>query len=269
MGLRFPGHYGECAATRSNLHGFTLRWFTTICMAEEVPGKSPGRMRTPSIEICLFDSGGENFVPQSNITLSGYLDRPIGRTVNKKGKIMKKRIIVALVAITAFVCGCTSSTRIEWGGKSAVRQSDGTVLVDKDGAPYYEAGANIYKDFNWLTKREERDVSVKVNADGSYEAGLGSRVNDVSSNGVAMVTGGIDATTKLVSTCAAAYATIAGGGAQADSVASIASKIVSYFKEKGGDTSSATTTVSDGTVKVTDGSTTVLCDANGNCSESN
>lgn len=112
---------------------------------------------------------------------------------------MKHMIMtIALAALIAVVTGCTSSTRIEWGGKMAVRQPDGTVLVDANGNPHYESEKNVYKDSNWLTKREERDVKVKVNADGSYEAGIGSRVNDVSTNGIGMVVGGLDATTKLV-----------------------------------------------------------------------
>ena len=168
-------------------------------------------------------------------------------------------MLVALAALTAVFTGCTSSTRIEWGGKMAVRQPDGTVLVDATGTPHYESEKNVYKDSNWLTKREERDV--KVNADGSYEAGIGSRVNDVSTNGIAMVTGGLDATTKLVSTCAAAYMTIAGGGAQADTATALASKLVSYFVDKGGNADKATvsTDAESGTMTVTDGTTSVQC----------
>ena len=175
---------------------------------------------------------------------------------------------IALAALTAVFSGCTSSTRIEWGGKMAVRQPDGTVLVDASGTPHYESEKNVYKDSNWLTKREERDVKVKVNPDGSYEAGIGSRVNDVSTNGIAMVTGGLDATTKLVSTCAAAYVTIAGGGAQADTATALASKLVSYFVNKGGNTYKATvsTDASTGALTVTDGTTSVQC-KDGSCSE--
>lgn len=175
---------------------------------------------------------------------------------------MKRMLmLVALAALTAVFTGCTSSTRIEWGGKMAVRQPDGTVLVDATGTPHYESEKNVYKDSNWLTKREERDVKVKVNADGSYEAGIGSRVNDVSTNGIAMVTGGLDATTKLVSTCAAAYMTIAGGGAQADTATALASKLVSYFVDKGGNADKATvsTDAASGTMTVTDGTTSVQC----------
>lgn len=176
--------------------------------------------------------------------------------------------MVAFAAVAAvMMTGCTSSTSIKWGGKTAVRQPDGTVLVDEKGTPHYENERNEYKDSNWLTKREERDVSVKVNGDGSYEAGIGSRVNDVSSNGVSMVTGGIDAMTKLVSTCAAAYVTIAGGGAQADTVTSVVTKMISYFTSKGGDAAKAKVTAEGGKVKVTDGTTCVSCDKDGNCTE--
>lgn len=179
----------------------------------------------------------------------------------------KMMIMIALAACAAAMTGCTSSTSIKWGGKTAVRQPDGTVLANDKGEPFYESEQNEYEDSNWLTKREERDVKVKVNADGSYEAGIGSRVNDVSSNGVAIVTGSIDATTKLVSTCAAAYVTIAGGGAQADTVTSVVMKMISYFTSKGGDAEKATVTTEDGTVKVTDGTTCISCDVNGNCTE--
>ena len=183
---------------------------------------------------------------------------------------MKKlMMVVAVGAAIATMTGCTSATRIEWGGKKAVRNPDGTVLADKDGKPYYETEKNHYEDSNWLTKREERDVKVDAKADGSYTASLGSRVNDVSTNGIAMVTGGINSMTKLVSTCAAAYVTIAGGGAQADTTAAIVSKIVNYFSSKGGDVTKATVTTdtASNTVKVTDGETTVQCDAQGNCTD--
>jgi hypothetical protein len=76
-----------------------------------------------------------------------------------------------------------------------VRNADGAVLAADDGSPYYETEPNVYEDFNWLTKREERDVKVDVQSDGAYTASLGSRVNDVSTNGIAMVTGGINAMT--------------------------------------------------------------------------
>ena len=180
---------------------------------------------------------------------------------------MKQTMIMA--ALVAACVGCTSSTRIEWGGKSALRNSDGTVITAPDGSPYYESEKNVYEDSNWLTKREERDVKVEVQSNGAYTASLGSRVNDVSTNGIAMVTGGINAMTKLVSTCAAAYVTIAGGGAQADTTAAIVSKMISYFTSKGGDAEKATVTTdaSSGTVKITDGTVGAACTTDGTCSD--
>ena len=177
--------------------------------------------------------------------------------------------ILILAALVAVFAGCTSSTSIKWGGKKAVRDADGTVLTAADGSPYYESEPNIYDDFNWLTKREERDVKVDVQSDGAYTASLGSRVNDVSTNGIAMVTGGIGAMTKLVSTCAAAYATIAGGGAQADAATAIVSKMVKYFTDKGGDAEKAavTTDTVAGTVKISDGTICTSCTADGVCSD--
>ena len=177
--------------------------------------------------------------------------------------------ITILAALVAAFAGCTSSTRIEWGGKAAVRDADGSVIKAPDGTPYYESPKNIYEDSNWLTKREERDVKVEVQADGAYAASLGSRVNDVSTNGIAMVTGGINAMTKLVSTCAAAYVTIAGGGAQADTATAIVSKMVKYFTDKGGNAEKATVTTDTaaGTVKISDGTVCTSCTADGTCSD--
>ena len=177
------------------------------------------------------------------------------------------KLIMILAALVAAFAGCTSSTHIEWGGQSALRNPDGTIITSPEGTPYYESAKNRYDDFNWLTKREEREVSVEVQPTGAYTASLGSRVNDVSTNGIAMVTGGIGALTKLVSTCAAAYVTIAGGGAQADATTAIVSKIVKSFADKGGNTEKATVTTDStkNTLKVSDGSTCVECDAAGNC----
>ena len=178
---------------------------------------------------------------------------------------MKQTMILA--ALVAAFAGCTSSTSIKWGGKKAVRNADGTVLAAANGSPYYESEPNVYDDFNWLTKREERDVKVEVQSDGAYTASLGSRVNDVSTNGIAMVTGGINSMTKLVSACAAAYVTIAGGGAQADTVTDIVSKMVKYFTDKGGNIEKAAVTTEAGMVKLSDGTVCTSCTQDGICSE--
>ena len=49
---------------------------------------------------------------------------------------MKKLIMmIAACAAIAMMTGCTSSTRIEWGGKSAVRNPDGSVITAADAPP--------------------------------------------------------------------------------------------------------------------------------------
>ena len=218
-------------------------------------------------QICVGIKKTHAYVEWLALRLCG---RSHWKTENKKGKTeMKKVMMVAFAAFAAVLIGCTSSTSIKWGGKKAVRQPDGTVLANDKGVPYYESEPNEYEDSNWITKREERDVKVKVNQDGSYEAGIGSRVNDVSTNGIKMVTGGIDAMTKLLATCAAAYVTIAGGGAQADTLTATVTKMISYFSDKGGDASKATVAVDEAAKKLTisDGSTCIECNEAGVCSD--
>ena len=178
----------------------------------------------------------------------------------------KMLMLCALAALSILgLVGCTSSTRIEWGGKTALRNADGVVVVSKDGQPYYETAPNTYKDSNWLTKREEREVEVVANADGSYTAKLGSRTNDVSENGIRMVTGSIEATTKLVSACAEAYVKIAGGGVATDVTTAVVSKVIQAFTSGGGDVGKATVTTTDNAIKVSDGAICTTCDPDGNC----
>lgn len=161
--------------------------------------------------------------------------------------------------------GCTSYTEIKWGGKTALRHADGTVITSPQGEPYYDTAPNTYEDHNWLTKREERDVAVEARPDGSYTAKLGSRTNDVSENGIRMVTGSIEATTKLVSACAEAYVKIAGGGVATDVTTAVVSKVIQAFTSGGGDVGKATVTTTDNAIKVSDGAICTTCDPDGNC----
>ena len=73
--------------------------------------------------------------------------------------------------------------------------------------------------------------------------------------------------TRLVVAVGETYAKVAGGGAQADTVLAVAQRVYSYFTSKGGDPAKATVSEADGKVRVTDGATTVECDAGGSCSE--
>ena len=177
----------------------------------------------------------------------------------------KMLMLCALVALALIgLTGCTSYTEIQWGGKTALRNADGTVITSPQGEPYYETAPNTYEDHNWLTKREERDVAVEARPDGSYTAKLGARTNDVSENGIQMVQGSIEATTKLVTAVGEAYAKISGGAAT-DVTTAVVSKVIQAFTSGGGNAEKATVTTKDNTIKVSDGSICTTCDPQGNC----
>ena len=95
-----------------------------------------------------------------------------------------------------------------------------------------------------------------------YESGMDSNV-------VALVHTSLDGLTKLTEAVGEAYVKICGGGAQADTALKSASKIVNFFREKGGDVTKATVTTDERTktVKVDDGTTCIQCDSEGNCSD--
>ena len=82
---------------------------------------------------------------------------------------------------------------------------------------------------------------------------------------------------KLTVAVGEAYTKIS-GGAQTDTVLDVAAKVANYFRNSGGDAEKATVTTDtatlwdgfragSGTFTVTDGSTSVSCDAAGNCKD--
>lgn len=108
------------------------------------------------------------------------------------------------------------------------------------------------------------DLGVMTN--GTVYLRLDDYHRDLSTNAVVMTKTIFDGASNLAAAVAKAYATIqtAGGSEVASSVAS---KVVSYFKSKGGDPSKSTVTSDGTTIKVTDGTTCISCDAAGNCAE--
>ena len=107
------------------------------------------------------------------------------------------------------------------------------------------------------------DLGVMTN--GTVYLRLDDYHRDLSTNAVVMTKTIFDGSANLAAAVAKAYATIqtAGGSEVASSVVS---KVVSYFKSKGGDASKSTVTSDGNTIKVTDGTTCIQCDAAGNCS---
>lgn len=183
---------------------------------------------------------------------------------------MKKLTIIALAVCAAAITGC-KSIEVERHAQSlaTIQNADGTVSVVKDAAnnPVVLDGGwevDYFQHWNWqkfdrlAAKTNEAELSIN-----NYEGGADA------TNLTQLVHTSLDGLTKLVATAADAYVKVAGGGAQADTAINVASKLVSYFAEKGGDVTKATVTTDTAanTVKVTDGTTSVECDASGNCTD--
>lgn len=103
---------------------------------------------------------------------------------------------------------------------------------------------------------------------GSFRVAIDAYNRDLSTNAVVMTKTIFDGSTNLALAVAKAYATISTGGAS-DAGGALVGKIVSYFKSKGGDPAKSTVTAdsSAGKLTVTDGTTCISCDAEGNCSD--
>ena len=178
---------------------------------------------------------------------------------------MNKLTIIAAIIGCAIMTGCVSE-EITWGGEKAVRQPDGTVLVNKDtGAPYYEKDQNHLERFSHLNDIEFKDFHVKADKD-SYEAGIGTLGSFTGSNTIGVIDASLGGATKLVAECGILYAKIA-GGATVDVASEAAGKVVQFFQSKGGDVDKATATIEGDKLQVTDGTTSVSCTADGTCTE--
>ena len=184
---------------------------------------------------------------------------------------MKKVLMFAAVAaIAAGFTGC-KSIEVERHAASlaTVQNADGTVSVVKDAAgnPVILDGGwevDYFQHWNWqrfdsLSAKAGEGVSLDIN---NYEGGADP------TNLTALVTASFNGGTQLVTAIGDAYVKIAGGGAQASTVLSSAQKIYEYFTSQGGDVTKATvsTNTASNTLQVSDGTTCVECDAQGNCS---
>lgn len=184
---------------------------------------------------------------------------------------MKKLLVViALAACAAAITGC-KSIEVERHAQSlaTIQNADGTVSVVKDAAnnPVVLDGGwevDYFQHWNWqkfdnlAAKTKEAELSIN-----NYEGGADA------TNLTQLVHTSLEGLTKLVATAADAYVKVAGGGAQADTALNAAKKMIEYFAEKGGDVSKATVTTdtASNTVKVSDGTTCISCDAAGNCTD--
>ena len=173
------------------------------------------------------------------------------------------------VALIGICSGC-KSIEVERNAQSlaTIESADGTRTVVKDAAgnPVILDGGwtvDYFQHWNWqkfdsLKATAGAGVSLDIN---KYEGGADA------TNLTQLVQTSLDSMTKLTVAVGEAYTKIA-GGAQADTVLDVAAKVANYFRNSGGDASKANVvTNADGkTLTVSDGTTSVSCDANGNCS---
>lgn len=109
-------------------------------------------------------------------------------------------------------------------------------------------------------------LDLGVGTNGTVYLRLGSYNRDLSTNSVAMVREMFSGGAQLVTAIGDAYVKIAGGGAQADTVLSIAKKAYTAFTGGGGDPSKASVSDDGKTLSISDGSICTTCTADGTCS---
>ena len=178
---------------------------------------------------------------------------------------MKRTVSLCAVlgAALAILTGCVSE-ELTWGGYKAVRQPDGTVLVDKDtGKPYYEKEQNHLERFSHLNDVSLNELHAKADAD-SYEAHLGHLESFTGSNTIGVINASLSGTTKLVAECGVLYAKIA-GGASTDAATAVISKAVEYFKSQGGNVDKAQASTEGDKLTISDGSVCTTCTPDGTC----
>jgi len=179
-------------------------------------------------------------------------------------------ILVVTLAIAAIIMAGCKSIEVQRHASSVatVNKGDGTVEIvkDKDGNPVILDGGwdvDYFQHWNWqkfdsLSATAGKDVTLAIN---NYEGGASA------SNLTAIVNASFSGGAQLAVAIGEAYVKIAGGGSQASTVMDVASKVYSCFSSSGGDVSKATVTTDSATGKmtVTDGTTCVTCDKDGNC----
>lgn len=112
-------------------------------------------------------------------------------------------------------------------------------------------------------------LEIGVHTNGSVTMSLGKYSRDLSTNSVVMVEQMFSGGAQLALAIGDAYTKIAGGGAQADTIANLTANAYNFFKSKGGNIDSAKVTVDEAgkTFKIDDGSICVECSADGTCTD--
>ena len=186
----------------------------------------------------------------------------------------KQLALIAGAATLAALCGCQTRVTIESDATNplpiqALVEENGTNRVittgDYEGRPHYliTARSPLY------AKESVARFAAQVGERGTWSINADGYSRELSTNAVAITREMFSGGAQLAVAIGEAYTKIAGGKAQADTALSVGQRVVQYFKSRGGDENKATVTTDTAanTIKVSDGSTCVECDAAGNCSE--
>ncbi len=182
---------------------------------------------------------------------------------------MKTTMILAAIA-AILTTGCQTRVQIERDEPSQilpvqdVREINGTNVVINTG--YYVPPAHYCVTARsplWAKESVAR-FAASVGDNGTWTINADGYERDLSTNAVAFTGEMFAGAAKLVNEVGIAYAKIAGGGAQADTITSLAVKAVKLFQDKGGNVDAARVTCADGACTFSDGTTTVRCQ-NGEC----
>lgn len=192
---------------------------------------------------------------------------------------MKQRIIKSICALALlcvggcnvlFFAGC--QTRVTWEKNpetalpiQQVVEVNGVQQLATTGYQLTGGGWYVTARSPLWAKEQFSGFSMSIGTNGEISVSLNSYDRDLSTNAVVMTKTIFDGSAHLAAAVAKAYATISTGGAS-DAGGAIVSKIVAYFKSKGGDPSKSTVTAEGNKLTVTDGVTSICCDADGNCS---
>ena len=204
--------------------------------------------------------------------------------MNDNEPITKAERVCAGLAILWALCGATLAgmlvgcqTRITWEKypETALPIQEKVMVEGKETlvtTKYQMAGGGWYVTARsplWA-KEQFRGFHLSIGTNGLVSVSVDSYDRDLSTNAVVLTKTIFDGSANLALAVAKAYATISTAGAT-DAGSAVVQKAVAYFKAKGGDAAKSTV-VSDSaakTIKITDGSTCVSCDALGNCAACN
>ena len=184
---------------------------------------------------------------------------------------MNKLVIAAVVvAFGIGLTGCQTSITAEKNAEQVfLIQEKVTIngieqIITKDvktasGGWYATARSPL-----WATEGLE-GLQIGVHTNGSVTLSLGKYNRNLSTNSVVMVEKMFSGGAQLAIAIGDAYAKIAGGGAQADTVTEVVKKVYGAFTSGGGDPSKATVATEGDKLTISDGSVCTTCTPDGNC----